>query len=298
MSLVSVIIPTFNRRSVLERALNSVLKQTFSDWELIVVDDGSTDETQSFFGEWLKQVESHHPQHHSKICILRTTNGGVSRARNFGVQNSSSPWIAFLDSDDEWLPEKLERQLPLTSSFQLVHGEEIWMRNGVRVNAMKKHAKGGGEIFDRCVELCCISPSTTMLSRTLFTRMNGFREDFPVCEDYELWLRITSEMPVGFVSEPVQIKYGGNPDQLSLSFPAMDFYRVKALLPFVARENVARNILKRCDILLKGYVKYPNPSHQSLVISWRQVALNALTHIQSTHSAAERLPRSDETLVL
>jgi hypothetical protein len=141
-----------------------------------------------------------------------------------------------------------------------------------------------------------------MIGRELFTRMNGFREDFPVCEDYELWLRITHEQAVGFIEDPVQIKYGGNPDQLSLQFPAMDYWRVKALLPFLDsnlyRDQVARNILQRSEILLKGYAKYANPTHQHEVEGWLQLARKAFTQVQSTHSAAERLPLSPDSPTL
>ena len=153
MAKVSVIVPTYNRRAVLARALNSVVRQTLSDWELIVVDDGSDDGTEAFFKEWAATQKTTQAIHY-----LRIQNSGVSQARNRAAQESSAPWLAFLDSDDEWLPDKLERQLQLPGDFPLVHGEEIWIRRGVRVNPMKKHMKSGGRIFARCVELCCISP--------------------------------------------------------------------------------------------------------------------------------------------
>jgi glycosyltransferase involved in cell wall biosynthesis len=299
--MVSVIIPTYNRRDVLLRALDSVAQQTYANWELIVVDDGSTDGTAELFKTW--QASKNLVQ---SVKYIKTFNGGVSRARNLGTLAATSPWLAFLDSDDEWLPEKLAKQILLTPHYQLIHGEEIWMRHGVRVNPMKKHAKSGGRVFSRCVELCFISPSTVLISRDLLLKMGGFREDYPVCEDYELWLRIAHQFEVGFVPTPVIKKYGGNPNQLSLSVPAMDYYRVRALVPFLEnkklsdgeREEVAESILSRSRILLKGYQKHGHPDRAKVVEDWNQFALNALTQAHSAHSAAERLPRSVDRLNL
>jgi glycosyltransferase involved in cell wall biosynthesis len=282
MSEVSVIIPTFNRAPVLMRALNSVLGQSFTDWELIVVDDGSSDGTEALMREWMNGGLEN-------IRYFKTENRGVSHARNFGVKQAHSPWVAFLDSDDEWLPRKLELQLALAGQFELIHGEEIWMRGGVRVNPLKKHAKSGGDVFARCIEICCISPSTTMLKRSLFERMNGFREDFPACEDYELWLRITRDQDVGFVSEPVQIKYGGNPDQLSLSTKAMDYYRAKALVQFLdGREArlVAETLMKKCEILARGFLKYPNTERMREIEEWRLAAVGSCSALSSDRFSA------------
>ena len=297
-----MIVPTFNRRQVLAKALQSVVRQTFTDWELIVVDDGSTDDTEVFFHDWLRAQSLT-----QRVYYINIANGGVSRARNHGVHASTAPWLAFLDSDDEWLSDKLERQLELTSQFQFIHGEEIWIRKGVRVNPMKKHAKSGGRIFNRCVDVCCVSPSTVMLHRDLYAQMNGFREDFPVCEDYELWLRISARQELGFINSPLILKYGGHPDQLSLQAKHMDFFRVKALQPFLTnqrdlspeeRAHVAQTILTKTTILLNGMAKHENLRDQDQVQSWRDEASSILAQLHKTHSAAERLPRSELTLVL
>lgn len=273
MAFVSVIIPTHNRAHTLLRALESVRTQTFSNWELIVIDDGSTDGTQAVVKQWMEANET--PITYLQTADLQQGESkplGVSAARNWGARAATGEWLAFLDSDDEWLPEKLELQMGLLNevsstekgTWNLIHGEEIWIRNGVRVNPMKKHAKSGGRIFSRCVELCCISPSTALVKRELFDRLGGFREDFPVCEDYELWLRICSLGEVGFVETPVIKKYGGHADQLSRKYKAMDFFRVVALVPFLSsteisedeREAVVSSIKSRCEILLKGVAKH------------------------------------------
>jgi len=296
MNQVAVIIPAFNRGHVLVRALDSVLAQTFEDWEMVIVDDGSTDGTETMVRKWLE-----HKRPTQNIQFVKLANGGVSRARNVGVGLTAAPWLAFLDSDDEWLPEKLALQMELTPHNSLIHTGEIWIRNGVRVNAMKKHAKTGGRVFVACVEQCFISPSTTLLARELFVAHGGFREDLTVCEDYDLWLKITAETSIGFIETPLIKKYGGDPDQLSLSTPAMDYYRVKALKGqlhnrFLSEEEkrvCAESLIQRAEILLKGFKKYPNASREREVQEAVQSARNALTTNQNTHSAAESFPRSE-----
>ena len=243
---ISVIIPTYNRAYSLKRAIDSVLAQTYRDFELLVVDDGSTDDS----AELLAKIN---PQIPFKV-LTHQKNQGVSAARNYGIENSLAPWIAFLDSDDEWLPEKLQKQMQFAEQYpelRLVHADEIWIRNGVRVNQMNKHKKLGGRIFKRCVDLCCISPSAVLLRRDLFSDVGLFNEEFPVCEDYELWLRVCAGEDVGFIDTPLIKKYGGHEDQLSRSMVAMDLWRVRALLPFVkpdyfgfTSENSLRDLLK------------------------------------------------------
>lgn len=256
---VSVIIPTYNRASVLNRAIDSVLGQTFKDWELIIVDDGSTDETSEL-------LQSHS---HESLSIYRTSNQGVSAARNLGLQKAHGEWVAFLDSDDEWLPEKLAKQMAYAEAHPdilIVHGEEIWVRNGVRVNPMKKHQKRGGDIFGDAVKLCCISPSTVLLKKSLLLDLGGFREDYPVCEDYDLWLKITCKHPVGFIEDFLIKKYGGHEDQLSRKYFAMDYWRVKSLSHILGElkndlnkyEVAQKELNKKSNVLLKGYRKHQN----------------------------------------
>ena len=258
---VSVIIPTYNRMATLPRAVRSVLDQTMPDWELIVVDDGSTDESLA----WLSQLA----QSERRVRILSQPQSGVSRARNRGAQQALAPWLAFLDSDDEWLPHKLEKQLELAEArpnLPLIHSEEIWIRNGVRVNAMKKTKKAGGDIYAQSLKLCCISPSAALLKRDLFLELGGFREDFVVCEDYDLWLKITSRHPVGFIETPLIKKYGGHEDQLSQRYRAMDYWRILAIHDRLQSQQLCeeqmklsqQELLAKASILLKGYRKHHN----------------------------------------
>jgi glycosyltransferase involved in cell wall biosynthesis len=219
MPTVSVIIPTYNRAWALTRAIDSVLAQEFRDFEIVVVDDGSTDHTREVL------------QSYSQICIVRQDHRGVSAARNAGIAQAEGCLIAFLDSDDSWLPSKLSVQVEFFNArldALICQTEEIWIRNGRQVNPKKRHRKYSGMIFERCLELCIVSPSAVMMKRSLFDKIGAFDEALPVCEDYDLWLRIACRYPVYLVKQPLVIKYGGHPDQLSRKW-GPDRYRIQAL---------------------------------------------------------------------
>ena len=255
---ISVIIPTFNRAYCLPRAIDSVLGQSHPVEKICVIDDGSTDDTHQL-------LQSNYPQIH----YIRQENKGVSAARNEGVRKSKSQWIAFLDSDDEWLPHKIEKQLfELTQQpmYKLIHCDEVWIRNGVRVNPMNKHKKSGGNIFESCLPLCVISPSASIIQRELLLEVGLFDESLPACEDYDLWLRICSRYPVLYVNEKLLRKYGGHEDQLSRQHWGMDRFRVDALDRIIrggflqsGQVKAARDILtNKCRILISGADKRGN----------------------------------------
>jgi GT2 family glycosyltransferase len=228
---VSVVIPAFNRWRLLAEAIDSVLAQSYRDFELIVVDDGSSDATAS---ELAKLA--------SRLQFFVTERRGVSAARNLGVSQSRGHYIAFLDSDDLWLNSKLERQTRFMDEhpeFHICQTDEIWIRNGVRVNPRSIHQKPSGDIFSRSLELCLVSPSAVMMTKALFERTGGFDEAFPVCEDYELWLRISAQHQVALVPDRLTIKRGGHADQLSRSVWGMDRYRILALQKLL-RSNLDR----------------------------------------------------------
>jgi GT2 family glycosyltransferase len=219
--VVSVVIPTFNRGPLVGEAVESVFAQSYSDFELIVVDDGSTDETRKELAKF-----------RSRLRFFVKAREGVAAARNFGVSRAVGRYVAFLDSDDLWRPKKLEMQTAFMEknlAVQICQTEEIWLRHGVRVNPKSRHQKPSGDIFVRSLELCLVSPSAVMMTKELFSRFGGFDERFPVCEDYDLWLRIAVEHPVPLIPEALVIKRGGHADQLSRSTWAMDRYRVAAL---------------------------------------------------------------------
>tara|TARA_B100001769_G_scaffold67478_1_gene50229 strand:- start:247 stop:1083 length:837 start_codon:yes stop_codon:yes gene_type:complete len=218
---ISVIIPTYNRKHTLQRAIDSVLAQTFKPYEIIIVDDGSKDGTK----EWLLQ-------NYPSVQYIHQPNNGVSSARNKGIQISQGSWIALLDSDDEWMPEKLEYQsrfIELNRDSSFCHTNEIWIRNGVRVNQMKKHKKYGGDIFKHCLDICRISPSSSIIKKDVFEEVGAFDESLTVCEDYDLWLRVTAKFNILFLDEPLIKKYGGHLDQLSRVPEGIEQYRIRSL---------------------------------------------------------------------
>jgi len=256
MPKVSVIIPTYNRLPMLKEAIHSVLKQDFEDFELIVVDDGSTDGTVEEirkFGGRVRLLQ--HPE-----------NRGVSAARNKGILHAKGKYVAFLDSDDQWVKGKLKIQVTFLDEnphYPLCYTDEIWIRRGKRVNPMVKHAKYSGWIFEKCLPLCIISPSSAMMRKTLFSKVGLFDEALPVCEDYDLWLRISARFPIFFINKKLIIKKGGHSDQLSNRSWGNDRYRVIALEkllsePYIAREEremILKEMKKKCQILYQGFLK-------------------------------------------
>lgn len=221
MPKLSVVIPTYNRAALISRALDSVLAQSRQADEILVVDDGSTDNT-------MDVISDRYP----RISLLRQENKGVSAARNLGIRHAKGEWIALLDSDDEWKPDKLEKQLQILKDnpdYRICHSNETWIRHGIRVNPMKKHRKYGGHIFRHCLPLCVISPSSVVIHRTVFDDIGYFDESLPACEDYDLWLRICSRYPVLYLDEELITKYGGHTDQLSHKHWGMDRFRIFSL---------------------------------------------------------------------
>lgn len=260
MPFFSVVIPTFNRVHLVNRAVESVLSQTFTDYECIVIDDGSTDET--------SQVLSPHSK---TIRYIYTQHGGVSKARNVGIQNAHGEWIAFLDSDDVWLPSKLEMQYEYITAHPEIYihqTDELWIRKGRRVNPKKKHEKKEGHIFEYCLHLCLVSPSAVVVHRSVFENVGVFDEHMPVCEDYDLWLRVAWQYYIGFISKKLIVKYGGHSDQLSASLWGMDRYRVYALckllayygslLPDAYYAKTVEVALHKCSVLYQGAQKRAN----------------------------------------
>ena len=255
---VNVIIPTFNRAHTIERALQSALNQKDVSFEILVVDDGSADETRILVEQIIKGKAS--------VRYLFQTNQGPSAARNLGVRSSSAPYIAFLDSDDEWLPRKLKTQLEFfeeNPKYLICQTEEIWVRNGKRVNPMKKHKKFGGFIFEKCLPLSVVSPSCVMMRREFFDQVGLFDETLPACEDYDLWLRASVRFPIGLIEKPYVVKYGGHLDQRSHEFPVMDQFRIRALMKLFKSEDlsaaqkevVAAELMRKCMIVSQGALK-------------------------------------------
>ena len=256
---ISVIIPTYNRCDLLKRAINSVIKQTITPKEIIIVDNGSTDQT-------YQMVSSLFPE----INYFIEKKRGVSAARNKGILESKSKWIAFLDSDDAWKPTKLEKQMEYSvfnqDKYRIIHTDETWYRNKKFLNQLKKHKKSGGNIFKNSLQLCCISPSSVVLKKQIFDDYGLFDENLEVCEDYDMWIRITSKEEVGFLDSPLVLKYGGHSDQLSKKFWGMDRFRIKSLEKNLKNEhfsksqkiNVLDTLIEKLTIVSDGALKRGN----------------------------------------
>lgn len=218
--MVSIVVPTYNRSQQVCEALDSVLAQDFRNFELIVVDDGSTDDTAVRLSNYADQAQ-----------IIWQANRGVSAARNAGIRAAHGDYIALLDSDDLWLPQKLRHQIAFFTenpAAMICQTEEIWIRDGVRVNPKHRHRKFSGMIFEKTLPLCLVSPSAVMIRKSLFDEVGLFDERLPACEDYDLWLRICWKYPVYLIDTPLIVKHGGHADQLS-RIPELDKYRIRAM---------------------------------------------------------------------
>ena len=254
-TLISIILPTYDRAHFIESALRSVFAQTHTRWELVIIDDGSTDDTDAVLARY----------DDPRIVVLRQENQGVSAARNAGIDRCTGEVVALLDSDDEWLPGKLETQLAYMRrhGYEICQTDEIWIRGGRRVNQKAKYAKPEGWFFEQSLEMCLISPSCTMFTRAAWERIGPFDVHMPSCEDYDLWLRACLHYPVGLVREPLTIKHGGRADQLSNCVPCADLHRIRALVKILQcgklDEKQARDALsaleRKVEIYMQGCEK-------------------------------------------
>jgi glycosyltransferase involved in cell wall biosynthesis len=262
--MVSVIITTYNRRRFLEEALASVLHQDYPEREVIVIDDGSTDGSS-------QAVEGLPVRYEWK------ENGGISSARNLGIARARGDYLSFLDADDLWKREKLTVQVAEMEAgdYAVSYTDEIWLRNGQRINQKKRHRKYSGLIYEQCLPLCIISPSSAMIKRDVFEEVGLFDESLAVCEDYDMWLRITSRYPVLFIPRPLIVKRGGHPDQLSRTYRVIDRYRIRSLVkvlasgalgPDLCRSTLAE-LTRKCLVVARGAAKRGRPEEARLYLS-------------------------------
>ncbi len=294
---ISVIIPAHNRRAMLREALASVAAQRGATFEVIVVDDGSTDGTwqdicrQDISGQDISGYDL--SARRDNMRAVRTERRGPAAARNRGIAMARGALIAFLDSDDLWMPEKLARQ----SLFMRDNPEcaisqtgERWLRDGRRVNPGRRHRKRSGDIFNDALRTCLVSPSATILRRGLLDEVGGFDEDLAACEDYDLWLRILARHEVGLLDEPLAVRRAGHPGQLSATVPALDRFRILALAKLLAdasldaakRTAAAEVIAEKCLIYGKGLAR-------------RGLHDDAVFFAAAARSALERWSREPDT---
>lgn len=281
---VTCVITTFNRASYLKEAIDSILAQDFNRYELIVVDDGSSDHTFSVIEEYQKRIR-----------YIFQENKGAGAARNLGLREARGEYMAYLDSDDLWVPRKLSIQtrfLDQNPDYLLCYSEEIWYRNSVRVNPCKRHRKYSGHIFSRCLPLCIISPSSAMIRRNTLQELGGFDESLPAAEDYDLWLRVTCAHPVFLIPAPLIIKRGGHPDQLSRRVKNLDQYRIRALVKILMnkalspgmRHEACRELSLKCRIYGNGCLKHGRPDEADYYLN---LPRKILSGVEGNHAGKE-----------
>ena len=279
---VSVIIPTYNRAFLLDRAIDSVLRQTVQCSELIIVDDGSTDHTHEILRDLFNSA--------GVSCrVYSQENAGPAAARNLGVRKSEFPFVAFLDSDDHWHKQKLEKQYQYLASnpeYHISHTREKWLRRGLHLNQKKKHIPRDGDIFDHCLQLCAVGMSTVMMKKALFDEVGVFDESLRCCEDYDLWLRISCRKPFLLVDKALTIKEGGRQDQVSskyrLGMDEMRIYSLRKLIDadildsqrhFLALKEFINKVTIFGNGCLKHDKKVLGESYLKLIPVYQQMAI-------------------------
>lgn len=257
---VSVIIPTYNRSEFIKKSVDSVIEQTFKDFELIIIDDGSKDKTSEIISGYK-----------NKVIYFYQENKGPAAARNKGIALSKGLYIAFLDSDDTWDKNKLQiqiRQMENNPEFPISHTQEIWYRNGKILNQKNIHKKYNGYIFERCLPLCAVGMSTIVAKKEIFEKVGFFDESLPCCEDYDLWLRASIKYPFLLIDKPLTQKDGGRKDQVSKIFAVgMDKFRIKSITKILKdtnltpsqREAAIKTLIHKCNVYGKGCIKHNKP---------------------------------------
>ena len=252
---VSAVIPTHNRLHLLRRALYSVQAQTLPPLETIVIDDGSTDRSHESLATEFPNVQ-----------WIRQSNHGVSHARNQGIKQAKGEWIALLDSDDAWHPSKLEEQnqfLQQNLGLLFCHTDEAWIRRGKSVSHPAYLNKSNQDIFLKSLARCIICPSSVVIHQKIFEKIGFFDEELPVCEDYDLWLRLVLQYEIGYLDRKLVTKHGGHSDQLSTTYWGMDRFRVQSLQKLLDNPNlkssliplIFQTLIQKLDILNKGFSK-------------------------------------------
>ena len=245
---ISVIIPTYNRANFIVKAIESIMNQTVKVNEIIVIDDGSTDNTQELLKDY-------------NIIYKYQKNSGVSKARNLGIKLSKNEWITFLDSDDIWEKTKIEEQINFHKNNKDIlfsHTDELWKFNGKIIKQNKHQQKPFGDCFNDNISLCKIGASTVFIHKSIFDNVGIFDEELIACEDYDLWLRILIKYQLGLVNKKLIEKIAGHKGQLSFETPLMDRYRIIALLKHKNNIFVKDEITKKCNILINGAIKHNN----------------------------------------
>jgi glycosyltransferase involved in cell wall biosynthesis len=248
---ITAIIPTYNRAEFITRVIESVQNQSYKVDEIIVVDDGSTDNTKEIVSKY------------KDVIYIYQENRGVSSARNSGIKASSSEYIAFLDSDDIWHEEKIKEQMSLhksTPHIALSYTDEKWIRGDKEIKKKAHNLKKHHDIFLQSLNNCVIGCSTVMIKRDVLNDIGYFDESMEVCEDYDLWIRVMLKYDVALIEKELITKYAGH-EQLSFKYWGMDRWRVRSLEKYTDSEykdEIIAQIIKKSTILANGAKKRDN----------------------------------------
>lgn len=245
---ISVIIPVWNRAVMIQRALMSVITQTHPPKEIIIVDDGSSDDTV----QNIQTIIAHYPIIPITLCCIEHC-GMAGKVRNIGIAQAKGDWIALLDSDDVWEPNKLEKQTQhiINNNVRWCHTRERWMNKGKEVSQKKQNHRRAGNIFDDALQKCIVGPSTVIIHKSVFEMVGLFREDVEIAEDYELWLRIAYKYEIGYIDEKLVIKYAGHGNQLSEKYGYIEKFRIDILQQFKTQNTFDTNTMQKIQTALE-----------------------------------------------
>jgi len=231
---VTVIIPTFNSAQFLTAAVDSVLAQTFKDFEIIVVDDGSTDNTEDVLKSY-----------GDKVRYIKQKNQGVSVARNTGIKNSSAKYAAFLDSDDVWMPAKLEKQINALENnpkSKACYTEYISVSEDMKPQELKRLRAENSVLNDLLLRGNVIGPPSTILcERELFEELGGFDSGLSLSADWDMWIRLACVTELTFLKEPL-IKYRLHGSNMSKNVKLLEDDTVRMLEKAFAIESLSSEL--------------------------------------------------------
>jgi glycosyltransferase involved in cell wall biosynthesis len=251
--LVSVIIPTYNREKIITRAIDSVFAQTYRDFEIVVLDDGSQDNTRAV-------AQAYGP----KVHYFYQDNKGIAGARNAGMHQTAGDYIAFLDSDDYWLPGKLEQQMALFSQHP-EYGMVGCQCGSVQIDGTYREknrpGKSGWILYD-LFNKNFIRTSSAVITRACLEKVGGFDETLREGEEYDYWLRIAAEFAIGFINEPLTV-YVDNTDGMSTDSLTGRLHRLKVLEKKYLKKKIPpqmyrRRIADTCHYIGRHYIEKGN----------------------------------------
>ena len=230
MISVSIVIPAYNAQEYIREAVDSALSQTYRHTEVIVVDDGSTDQTTEILQEFGQSIR-----------LISQKNAGTAEACNAGVSAAKGEWVAFLDADDQWLPEKLERQVSRCARFAISHTDSICfganLQKEIRRSALQEMYFG--RVLEKILIANFITKSTVMVARDVYVSAGGFSRAYDAVEDWPLWMKICADYDLGYVAEPLT-RYRVHPQSKSMRARATDTAHMRIIHDAFSEEGVGR----------------------------------------------------------